>query len=638
MTRFDPQGPLRGPLRPPADKSISHRAALIAAMSEGETLIEGYLDAADTRSTLDAVAALGAGVERLGPEPGAPLRIRGVGLRGPAPAAIDAGNAGTLLRLLPGWLAGQDGGEWTLDGDDSIRRRPVDRVAAPLRRMGAELSCREERLPPLRIRGVPLRGIEYELPVASAQVKSCLLFAGLLAEGETRIVEPLPTRDHSERLLAAAGAEVGRDGDTVVIQPAARLEVERIVVPADLSSAAFFVVAALLVPGSEVMVEGVGLNPTRVGLLSILERMGAEIEAIPIGERGGEPIGDLRVVASELRGTEVGAAEVPLAIDELPLVALAACFAEGTTTIRDAAELRRKESDRIETVTAALSARRHDRLPRRPSHRHARRRRRPRFQGRRRGGGDGRGRRQLPRLRGRPRRPAQRRRLTRRAPPPARLYAAPLMVIAIDGPAGAGKSTVARAVAAELGFTYLDSGAMYRCVALDALERGAGLDDGEALGALARELEIRLEGDRVLLGDRDVGAQIREPGVTAAASRVSVHPRVREAMVDRQRRLIALGDFVAEGRDIGTVVSPEAPLKVFLTASDAERARRRAAQTGEDFESVLDAQRRRDARDTEREHGALRAAEDAVELDTTGLGLEEVVGRVVALARERGLA
>ena len=183
------------------------------------------------------------------------------------------------------------------------------------------------------------------------------------------------------------------------------------------------------------------------------------------------------------------------------------------------------------------------------------------------------------------------------------------MVIAIDGPAGAGKSSVARAVAAELGFTYLDSGAMYRCVALAALEAGIDLDDGEALGALARELEIGLDGRRVLLGERDVSAAIREPGVTAAASRVSVHPQVREAMVARQRQLIAAGRYVAEGRDIGTVVSPDSPLKVFLTASDEERARRRAAETGEDFESVLDAQRRRDARDTEREHGALRAAD-----------------------------
>jgi cytidylate kinase len=212
------------------------------------------------------------------------------------------------------------------------------------------------------------------------------------------------------------------------------------------------------------------------------------------------------------------------------------------------------------------------------------------------------------------------------------------MVIAIDGPAGAGKSSVARAVAAEIGFTYLDSGAMYRCVALAATRAGIDLDDGAALGELAGGLEIELDGGRVLLDGRDVSAEIREPGVTAAASRVSVHPAVREAMVDRQRRLIAAGRYVAEGRDIGTVVSPEAPLKLFLSASDEERARRRAAETGEDFESVLDAQRRRDERDTVREHGALRAAEDAVELDTTGLGLEEVVGRVVALARERGLA
>jgi cytidylate kinase len=179
---------------------------------------------------------------------------------------------------------------------------------------------------------------------------------------------------------------------------------------------------------------------------------------------------------------------------------------------------------------------------------------------------------------------------------------------------------------------------MYRCVALAALERGADLDDGEAVGGLARELEIELDGRRVLLGDRDVSAAIRAPAVTVAASRVSVHPSVRKAMVARQRQLIAAGRYVAEGRDIGTVVSPDSPLKVFLTASDEERARRRAAQTGEDFESVLDAQRRRDRRDTEREHGALRAADDAVELDTSSMSLEEVVGRVVAIVRDRGLA
>jgi CMP/dCMP kinase len=212
------------------------------------------------------------------------------------------------------------------------------------------------------------------------------------------------------------------------------------------------------------------------------------------------------------------------------------------------------------------------------------------------------------------------------------------MVIAIDGPAGAGKSTVARAVAAEIGFTYLDSGAMYRCVALAALESGNGLEDDEALGELAEGLEIGFDGTRVLLGTRDVSEEIRTPGVTSASSRVSVHPRVREALVARQRELIAAGDYVAEGRDIGTVVSPEAPLKVFLTASDEERARRRAAESGEDVEAVLEAQARRDARDTGREHGALRPADDAVELDTSSLSLEEVVGQVVGMVRERGLA
>jgi 3-phosphoshikimate 1-carboxyvinyltransferase len=366
-TDFQPSGALRGVLRPPADKSISHRAAMIAAMGEGETDVIGYLDAADTRSTLAAVQALGARLvhEEISTEVveesdglGAPrLRIEGVGLRGARPAAIDVGNAGTLLRLLPGWLAGQPEGTWTLDGDDSIRKRPVDRVADPLRLMGARLRAREERLPPLEVEGTPLHGITYELPVASAQVKSCLLFAGLLAEGETRVVEPLPTRDHSERMLRAAGAEVRREGDTVVIAPAERLEPGSIVVPADFSSAAFFIVAATIVPGSDVLLRDVGLNPTRAGLLAILERMGADaIEVTERGEQGGEPIGEIRVGHSELRGCEVGGADVPLAIDELPLVALAACFASGTTTIREAAELRRKESDRIATVSAALGA------------------------------------------------------------------------------------------------------------------------------------------------------------------------------------------------------------------------------------------------------------------------------------------
>jgi 3-phosphoshikimate 1-carboxyvinyltransferase len=363
-TRFAPSRPLRGSLRPPSDKSISHRAALIAAMGEAETTVEGYLDGADTLSTLAAIRALGAEVseERLGEEEGIAsarglrLRIRGTGLRGPKPAQVDVGNAGTLLRLMPGWLAGQEGGRWSFDGDESIRRRPVDRIAVPLREMGADLSAREDRLPPLEVCGAPLHGIAYEMPIASAQVKSCLLFAGLLAEGETRVVEPHPSRDHTEQMLTAAGASVTSEENVVSIRPAEHLEPDDLLVPADISSAAFFLTAAVLVPGSQVELESVGINPTRTGLLTILERMGAEFEFAQEAESGGERVAAIRVGHTPLTATEVGGAEIPLAIDELPLVALAACFAEGTTTIRDAEELRRKESDRIETVTTALRA------------------------------------------------------------------------------------------------------------------------------------------------------------------------------------------------------------------------------------------------------------------------------------------
>jgi len=363
-TRFAPSGPLYGWLRPPADKSISHRAALIAAMGEGETIVEGYLDAADTRSTLEAVKALGAEVveEKLGEGEGTAgarglqLRIRGVGLRNPQQADIDVGNAGTLLRLLPGWVAGQAAGEWTLNGDESIRRRPVDRIAIPLREMGADLSAREDRLPPLQVRGAPLHGITYEMPIASAQVKSCVLFAALLAEGETRVVEPAPSRNHTEAMLRAAGVSLTSEENVVVVQPAEKLEPDDLLVPADISSAAFFLTAAVLVPGSKVELRWVGVNPTRTGLLAILKRMGAEFEFDQEAESGGERVATLSAVHASLQATEVGGAEIPLAIDELPLVALAACFAEGTTTIRDAGELRRKESDRIETVTAALRA------------------------------------------------------------------------------------------------------------------------------------------------------------------------------------------------------------------------------------------------------------------------------------------
>lgn len=365
--RFDPSGPLRGELRPPPDKSVTHRAALIGAMAEGPTRITGYLDSEDTRATLRAVASVGAEVREGDADEhgGIFVEIEGVGLRGPSPAEIDVGNAGTLLRIMPGWLAGQAGGEWTFDGDESIRRRPVDRIADPLRLMGAEVDCRDDRLPPLRVRGSQLRGIDYEMPVASAQVKSCLLLAGLLAEGETSIHEPIWTRDHTERMLAAMGASIRREGERLIVAPAERLEAGDFPVPGDFSSAAFFIAAALLVPGSEIGVREVGINRNRIGLLSILSRMGVEMGGAHEGGRamtvqeirepGPEPIATLRVLSAVLGGATVTAEDVPAAIDELPLVALLGCFAEGETVVGGASELRAKESDRIAGVVEGLS-------------------------------------------------------------------------------------------------------------------------------------------------------------------------------------------------------------------------------------------------------------------------------------------
>jgi 3-phosphoshikimate 1-carboxyvinyltransferase len=368
MKRFEPAGPLVGELRPPPDKSVSHRAALIGAMAEGPTRITGYLDSADTRATLRAVSAVGAEVREGDADGhgGLFVEVEGIGLRGPRPAGIDVGNAGTLLRLMPGWLAGQAGGEWTLDGDESIRRRPVDRIAEPLGRMGADVECREGRLPPLRVRGSPLRGVDYEMPVASAQVKSCLLFAGLLADGITTVTEPYWTRDHTERLLAAAGAEIRRDGGRITVAPTERLEAGDVPVPGDFSSAAFFLVAALIVPGSEVGLREVGINRARIGLLSIISRMGVEmggahelgrpVSVEEIRDPGPEPIATLNVSPAPLQGTEVTAEDVPSAIDELPLVALLGCFAEGETVVSGAEELRAKESDRIAGIVEGLAA------------------------------------------------------------------------------------------------------------------------------------------------------------------------------------------------------------------------------------------------------------------------------------------
>jgi len=350
--RIEPVPALVGHLAVPGDKSISHRAVLVATICEGETRVSGFGRSADTEATIAAARALGADVVEDDVDT---IRVRGVGLRGvrEPDAPIQCANAGTLLRLLTGVLAGQEGRTFELVGDVSLSTRPMERVAEPLRRMGATVETTEGH-PPVIVSGEPLAAIDYELPVPSAQVKSAVLLAGVLATGRTTVVEPIPTRDHTERLLERAGARVTRRPSSVSVDGVDGLRLPDVEVPGDLSSAAPFLVAAAIVPGSAVTVHGVGLNPRRTGLIDVLARMGARIAIYNRRPIGGEPAGDVELRASDLVGATIGPEEVPALVDELPLLAVAACHARGGTIVRGAAELRVKESDRIEAVVEEL--------------------------------------------------------------------------------------------------------------------------------------------------------------------------------------------------------------------------------------------------------------------------------------------
>jgi 3-phosphoshikimate 1-carboxyvinyltransferase len=348
--KVEPAGTLVGHIAVPGDKSISHRAVLIGALCDVDTEIYGFGHNADTASTIAAVRQLGVVVEETGDDE---LIVEGLGLRGlqASDSPIDCGNAGTLMRLLAGILAGQHG-RFELTGDESLRSRPMDRIAEPLRRMGAHVTTE-----PLVVEGSDsLKGIEYALPVPSAQVKSAILLAALNADGTTTVIEPTPTRDHTELMLAGAGVRINRRPASVSLEPPARLRPHHIFVPGDFSAAAPFIVAATLLPGSELTIHGVGLNPRRTGLLGVLERMGARISIINRKKVGGEWMGDIVVQSAELTATDVTAEEVPRLVDELPLFALAAAVARGDSHLSGAAELRVKESDRIETVTNGLRA------------------------------------------------------------------------------------------------------------------------------------------------------------------------------------------------------------------------------------------------------------------------------------------
>jgi 3-phosphoshikimate 1-carboxyvinyltransferase len=650
-----------GSVTPPGDKSISHRALLLAALADGPSRIRGILPSADVQATAAALRALGASIPPLS----ADFVVEGRGpaaLRSPA-HPLDCGNSGTTARLLAGVLAALPGVEARLEGDESLCRRPMRRVAAPLGAMGAQLVF--EGAPghdglPLRVVGGTLRPLVFDSPHASAQVKSAVLLAGLLAGVEVTVAEPERSRDHTERMLAARGVRVEVDGPTVRLPAGQRLRPLDTEVPGDPSSAMFWAALAALASTGELRVEGVALNPTRTGGFDLLRRMGAAVSLLDQRDAGGEPVGTVVVAPGALRAIDVRGGDIPRAIDELPMLACLAARAQGTTVVRDAQELRVKESDRIRAVVANLRAIgvQADELPdgfavtggthplagtvvTHGDHRLAMAFgvlaalpgnalalddpgcvavSYPGFWE------------ELTRLTGASVRTAVRKSVAPTAPP------APL-VIAIDGPAASGKSSTAQWVARELGVHHVDSGAFYRAVAWLGGESGIAPAEWTAAQLLAEAHRVgrRLTERSVLpvIDGLDRDEALRGGAVTAAVSRVAQMPAVRAWVNDQVRAAGAETDVVVDGRDIGTAVFPHAGLKVFLVADPWERARRRLLQRlgrrpsdveiAEETEALV----ARDAQDAAQSV----PARDAVTIDTTTVTQAEQVERIVALAR-----
>lgn len=644
------KGPLHGLVGLPGDKSMSHRALIFAALARSPSSLRHLGSGADNRATINCLRALGARIDSMGEDAfvhPAPLKA--------ANAPLDCMNSGTTMRLLSGLLAGA-GVDATLIGDESLSRRPMKRVAEPLSKLGARVDTVDGHAP-VTVHKQKLVGTDVVLSEPSAQVKTAIILAGLFADGVTTVREPELTRDHSERMLGAIGFGVTREGDTIKIVRGEAPEGFQFWVPGDPSSAAFWSVLAAVTPGSDVTIIDVSLNPTRIGFTNVLKRMGVHIETTTHGESAGEPWGDIRVKAPQfLTATDVGGHEARLAIDELPVLAVAMAHARGRSVVSSAKDLRAKESDRIETTAALLqsSGVEVETFPDgfavvggKPT------------AGRVNAHGD------------------HRIALSaavlglsakgveidgyesaavsyghflsevKRLSAKERVRGKPVTV-AIDGPAGAGKSTVSKRLADRLGYALVDTGAIYRAVALLVSRAGVNPNDAEAVAALARGMEVTFApspaGQRVVLGQgqtkEDVTEAIRTPAMSSLASVVSQHPPVRAALLTLQRELAGQGGAVLEGRDIGTVVFPQAQAKFFLDAAPEERARRRvdelsARKTPADYAQVLAEIRDRDARDAGREAAPLKAAADAVHLDSTRLDISDVVNEMERRVRAK---
>jgi len=669
--RAQPSPPVRGTLRVPGDKSISHRCAIFSGLASGTSRIEGFLRAADCLATLRAMQQLGAEVHWRDENT---LLITGVGAAGlQAPREpIDCGNSGTAMRLLAGVLAAQPFAS-ELTGDASLNSRPMARIIKPLQAMGARIEGTAEGTAPLRCGPTfSLRGMKYDSPVASAQVKSCLLLAGLFTTdsraSQTCVSEPVKSRDHTERLLPAFSCHVTVQGKQACIRGGQHLRATNVEVPADISSAAFFLVAAAARPGAEVLLTDLCINPTRAGVIAILRAMGAEISLLNRRTHGNEPMADVRIRGTRLHGIDIDPQLVPAAIDEFPIIFIAAALAEGRTRLRQAKELRAKESDRIAVMVAGLQrlgvscVEKPDgviihggkilsgQVDAAGDHRcamsflvaghlaegpvtvtgcHNIATSYPEFIEHARSLGmtiDGIS---MPEST-----------FTTDAAPP-------VPVITIDGPSGVGKGTLASRLSRELGWHLLDSGAIYRALAYKAMESGVPSSDEDALAQLAGELDLAFRSEngelaQVWLDGENVSADIRTEACGKVASQVAALPKVRKALLDRQKAFARAPGLVADGRDMGTVVFADAPVKLFLTASPEERAKRRYKQLknqgfSANIAALFDEIRQRDERDTRRAVSPLVPADDAVVVDTSTLGIDQVFDQAMQLLRQKNL-
>jgi len=644
-------GPLQGTITVPGDKSISHRALMLASQAIGTTVIHGLLEGEDVLSTANALRLCGVPIER---SEEAAWTVRGVGIGGlhEPSDVLDMGNAGTAVRLMMGLLAPYPY-HVQFTGDESLRKRPMQRVITPLEQMGAQFWAREGGRLPLAMQGtsnpVP---ISYTLPVASAQVKSAMMLAALNTPGTTTVVENEATRDHTERMLRFFDVQVNtikqRDGMHIVVhgQPNQTYRDREFHVPADPSSAAFPVVAALLVPGSDITVENVCLNPSRTGLFDTLKEMGADLTILNRREVGGEPVGDIRAKYSTLHEVDVPAERAPSMIDEYPVLAVAAACAKGKSVMRGLSELRVKESDRLAAIIAGLRSCGVDAIEDGDNLIVTGRGKAPR------GGGtvvthydhriamsflvlglvaeetitvdDARAiATSFPVFMGLMRGLGAKieESISKSNAPHKR------MVIAVDGPAASGKGTLARRLAEHFNLGYLDTGSLYRAVGMRVLYANQQPKDIPAAIAAAYAIKDHDLANPKLRGER----------IGQAASIVSAIPEVRQALLNYQHRFAEReSGAVLDGRDIGTVICPQADVKFFITASMEARAKRRHRELQDygvtvDYQSVYDDLVERDARDSARAIAPMRPADDAIVIDTSHMSMNEVLAKALEL-------